>query len=93
MKINITSNFQKDVAKVEDINALKKLKEILKDLEKYDMPELYSKIKILKLEGYNDYYRIRVGKYRIGAQIHKDTMILMRFLPRKIAYRFFPPKS
>ena len=35
-------------------------------------------------------YRIRLGDYRIGIEIQKDTIIFTRFLHRKDIYKFFP---
>jgi mRNA interferase RelE/StbE len=45
---------------------------------------------VKKLKGHQDYYRIRVGDYRIGFAIVDSTVILSRFLHRKEIYRFFP---
>ncbi|MBC7778348.1 MAG: type II toxin-antitoxin system RelE/ParE family toxin [Phycisphaerae bacterium] len=43
-----------------------------------------------KLEGYDQYYRIRIGDYRIGVKLEDDTLIFMRVLHRKEIYRYFP---
>ncbi|HBY75652.1 MAG TPA: plasmid stabilization protein, partial [Cyanobacteria bacterium UBA11148] len=45
-------------------------------------------LKKLKTEG--DYYRIRVGDYRIGIVINEDVVVFVRVLHRKEAYRYFP---
>lgn len=45
---------------------------------------------VKKLKGHQDYYRIRIGDYRIGFALVGDTVILSRFLHRKEIYRFFP---
>jgi mRNA-degrading endonuclease RelE of RelBE toxin-antitoxin system len=45
---------------------------------------------ISKLEGYEHYYRIRVGEYRIGVKIENHVVVFMRVLHRKEIYRYFP---
>lgn len=45
-----------------------------------------------KLKGYKDKYKVRIGDYRIGITISKDTQTLIfeRIAHRKEIYRFFP---
>lgn len=45
-----------------------------------------------KLKGYSDKYKIRVGNYRIGITIDKETQVLIceRIAHRKDIYRTFP---
>ena len=43
-----------------------------------------------KIEGYQNYYRIKVGEYRLGIKVIKNTVELIRFLHRKDIYRRFP---
>lgn len=45
-----------------------------------------------KLKGYSDKYKIRIGDYRIGITINKETQILVceRVAHRKDIYRTFP---
>ncbi|MGD1913346.1 MAG: type II toxin-antitoxin system RelE/ParE family toxin [Rivularia sp. (in: cyanobacteria)] len=45
-------------------------------------------IKKLKADG--DYYRIRIGDYRIGLRIYDDVIVFVRALQRKDIYRYFP---
>lgn len=45
---------------------------------------------LTKLEGYDSYYRLRVGDYRIGIKTENDVVIFMRVLHRKEIYRYFP---
>lgn len=42
----------------------------------------------MKAEG--NYYRIRVGEYRIGMAVNENTAIFVRVLNRKEIYRYFP---
>jgi mRNA interferase RelE/StbE len=45
---------------------------------------------IKKIEGYDNYYRLRVGDYRLGLKLSGDTVELIRFLHRRDIYRRFP---
>ncbi|MGA1264796.1 MAG: type II toxin-antitoxin system RelE family toxin, partial [Prochlorothrix sp.] len=51
---------------------------------------------LLKLKGYDTYYRIRVGDYRIGLEVlHQSDsgnleIVFVRVLHRKEIYRYFP---
>jgi len=47
-------------------------------------------LSINKMQGFNSYYRIRIGNYRIGFKKEGLTIIFMRALHRKDIYRFFP---
>ncbi|WP_372961269.1 type II toxin-antitoxin system RelE/ParE family toxin [Methanoregula sp.] len=43
------------------------------------------------MKGYEQYYRIRVGQYRIGCKITDDnTIIFYRVKSREEIYRSFP---
>lgn len=81
--------FLKDLAELPDAQR-KKIEKIvfeeipgLKDLtEKYDFK---------KMQGYENYYRIRVGSFRIGCEIQKgNRVIFYRIKNRKDIYRVFP---
>jgi len=45
---------------------------------------------VKKLKGAENYYRIRLGDYRVGIILEKETLIFVRFLHRKDIYRYFP---
>ena len=47
-------------------------------------------ISIKKIAGFNGYYRIRIGNYRIGFKKENGKIIFMRALHKKDIYRFFP---
>lgn len=50
-----------------------------------------SQIKNLKkLNGYDNFYRIRVGEYRIGIKIENEIVYFVVFEHRKDIYRKFP---
>jgi mRNA interferase RelE/StbE len=46
---------------------------------------------IAKMKGFEHYYRIRIGHYRIGCKItDENTIILYRVKSREEIYRVFP---
>ena len=45
---------------------------------------------IKKLTGYDFYYRIRIGDYRIGVKIEGETVYFVVFEHRKDIYKRFP---
>ena len=56
-----------------------------------DSGDIFSDSDIVKMKGYPDYYRIRVGNYRIGCKITTpDTIIFFRVVSREEIYKVFP---
>jgi len=55
-------------------------------------PFSHERIQMEKLSGYEDYYKIRIGNYRIGIEVFRDERIarFSRVLHRKDFYRHFP---
>ena len=45
---------------------------------------------IKKLSGYDVYYRIRVGDYRIGIKVENEVVYFAAFEHRKDIYKSFP---
>jgi mRNA interferase RelE/StbE len=43
-----------------------------------------------KLVGTKEYYRMRIGDYRVGFKIDGSTVVFMRVLHRKEIYKYFP---
>jgi len=64
---------------------LLKLIEMLKTID--SLSELQN---IKKIKGYDNYYRLRVGDYRLGLKLSGNTVELIRFLHRRDIYRRFP---
>ena len=43
-----------------------------------------------KMQGYDSFYRVRLGDYRVGIEVLENEVIFVRFLYRKDIYKFFP---
>ena len=46
--------------------------------------------KIEKMQGYDDYFKIRFGSYRVGLKLENEEVIVQIVMHRKEIYRFFP---
>ncbi len=88
MKVKFESTFQKDLTKINDKKILQKLKSIILNCKEAEGVNEIENLK--KLQGYKTFYRLRIGDYRVGIEINKDTIIFTRFLHRKDIYKFFP---
>jgi mRNA interferase RelE/StbE len=74
--------------KVKDKRLLKQVQKIIAQVE--SATSLTDLQNLKKLEGYETYYRIRVGEYRIGIEVLEGQVIFVCFLNRKDIYRYFP---
>jgi mRNA interferase RelE/StbE len=89
VKIQFKESFAKDLKKKSrENNLLARVKEIIKAVEAAQSLDEMNNVKKLKAEG--NYCRIRVGDYRIGLKIEKETLVFVRFLHRSEIYRYFP---
>jgi len=43
-----------------------------------------------KMKVVDNYYRMRIGNYRIGFKVEFQNLILLRFMHRKDIYKYFP---
>lgn len=87
MRLEIKKQFLKDIE-----NVPKNIKiEIVSIIELIETsPSLQELPNLKKLKGHSNYYRIRIGQYRMGIALVDDAVVLSRFLHRKEVYRFFP---
>lgn len=88
MNTYFEASFEKDLKKLKDRAVLQTVKEIIADVKQAKTIRDIAHVK--KLQGYERYYRIRFGRYRIGLEINHDAVIFVRCLHRKDMYRYFP---
>lgn len=89
MIVEFDKSFEKSLDKLKDKSLYPKIEKVIIKLE--NISSLLSISQIKKLEGYKNYYRYRVGDYRIGFEIINETTI--RFIViahRKEIYKSFP---
>jgi mRNA interferase RelE/StbE len=88
MKVDFRDSFVKDLKGIKNKAVLKKVKEIIETIENVHSLSGISNLK--KLKGQDNYFRLRVGDYRLGLVLKNDSVILVRFLNRKDIYKYFP---
>jgi len=89
VNLKIERTFERDLRKIKNKTVLKELKKIIEELEKIShLREFNGDLK--KLRAGTNFWRIRIGDYRVGLEIEKDTVIFVRILPRKDIYKYFP---
>jgi mRNA interferase RelE/StbE len=89
VNIEFKKSFARDLKKkAQEIKLRSRVKEIIHEVDNAESLYEIKNIKKLKAEG--DYYRIRLGDYRIGLKIKDDTVFFVRFLHRNEIYRYFP---
>lgn len=88
MKTAFKESFARDLKAVRNKKLLKRVKEVIEAVEQAEV--LTSLPQLKKLKGEQNYFRLRVGEYRIGVAIEEDTVVFVRFLARKDIYRYFP---
>ena len=74
--------------RITDKSLLRRVRGTIEDVERAqsinDLPNLK------KLKSSKNYYRLRIGDYRIGLAVEDDVLVFVRFLNRKEIYRYFP---
>ncbi|RUR76738.1 type II toxin-antitoxin system RelE/ParE family toxin [Chlorogloeopsis fritschii PCC 9212] len=88
MKAEFRKSFEKDLGKIQDEDLLLRIKNVIEQVEIAESLLEISNIKKLKADG--NYYRIRVGDYRIGFAEDENMITFVRVLHRKEIYRYFP---
>ncbi len=88
MKVEFKESFAKDLKGVKDKVILKRVQELIEAIEKVD--SLVDMPNLKKLKGGGNYFRLRIGDFRVGISLENDTVIFVRFLNRKDIYKYFP---
>jgi mRNA interferase RelE/StbE len=88
VKVCFRQSFTKDLAGVKDKSLLRRVKATIEAVEKAESLDQINGLK--KLKGGGNYYRLRIGNYRVGLSVEADKVIFVRFINRKDIYRYFP---
>ena len=88
MKTEYKSSFVKDLKKVKSGDVKQRLLKVMEQVE--NCQNLLEIENVKKLHGAKDYYRIRIGEFRVGLKVEDNVVIFIRFLDRKDIYRYFP---
>ena len=88
MKTAFRETFARDLKGVRDKNLLQRVKESIEAVERADSLNALPNLK--KLKGAKNYFRLKIGDYRIGLALESDAVVFVRFLDRKDIYKYFP---
>jgi len=89
MKIHYDRSFLKSVSKIKDPTTLIRVYEVICRIEQLETIKKLNGTK--KITGYSEYYRIKIGDYRIGFEkISHDEIRLILAAHRKDIYNRFP---
>lgn len=92
MKFRVDKSFDRDMDRIKDERVLGRLRTLISTILGVDTLREIPHIK--KIEGYETYYRIKMGDYRLGMEaISGREVVLLRFLHRKDIYRYFPKRG
>lgn len=88
MIVKIDKSFERDTDRIRDKKLNHKIAIVIENCQQSSK---FSQIRgIKKLQGSSEYYRIRIGNYRLGIQIIGNLIIFERCLHRKEIYKYFP---
>jgi mRNA interferase RelE/StbE len=88
VKVEFRESFTKDLKGVKDKSLLNRAKELINTIEGVSTLAELSNLK--KLKGGGNYFRLRIGDYRVGIALEDETVVFVRFLNRKDIYKYFP---
>lgn len=88
MKIAFEQRFLRDLKKIDDQDVLGRVEKAIAEIK---TAKTLSQLQhIRKMRTHENYYRLRLGDYRIGLEVLNDTVFFVRVLNRKDIYRYFP---
>lgn len=89
MKTLFDESFWKSIKKIKDKKIKARVANLIEEFE--NAKTLYDVSNVKKLQGYNSFYRVRLGDYRIGLElIDSETVLFIIAAQRKEIYRIFP---
>lgn len=88
MRLEFRRSFLKDIRKIKDASIRERLKQTIQSMEA--AKDLHVMTDLKQIKGTSDYYRLRIGDYRLGLKMVDDSLEVIRFLPRGDIYKKFP---
>ena len=89
MILEFDKSFLKSLDNIRDSKTLLRLEKNITDLENAESMHEISNLR--KLSGFKNYYRIRIGDYRLGFELINSNIIrLIVIAHRKDIYKIFP---
>ena len=88
MRTRFKPSFKKDLKKIRDSKILESIEIVIDVVKAADTIKTVPNL--IKMKGYEGFYRLRMGDYRIGIKLVNDEVIFVRVLHRREIYRYFP---
>lgn len=89
MLLKFDHNFQKALEKIRDDKLFERIRQVINDCE--EATSLKDVRNVKKIIGFRNYYRIKLGQYRVGIELENgNTVRFITVLHRKEIYRKFP---
>jgi len=89
MNVEFDHSFLKSLRKLKDVQLREKVEQLILSLEQTDSLSKISSVQ--KIVGFNSYYRVRIGDYRLGLEkLSTDSVRLIVIAHRKDIYDLFP---
>lgn len=88
MKTVFHASFLRDVKKLRDAKVRRAVASAISNAEQAPSIEQVRGVK--RLSGHREYYRIRIGDWRLGLILQGDVISFVRCLNRREVYRYFP---
>ena len=89
MRTRFKGTFIRDLRKIGNGELAARVQQAVEEVERVNtLSELHD---LKKMHGTKDFYRIRIGDYRIGVEVEGDVVTFLRCLHRRDIYRYFPP--
>jgi mRNA interferase RelE/StbE len=77
VKFRIEKSFDRDLDRIKDKELLRKLRALISAIENTDTIREIPHIK--KIEGYESYYRIKIGDHRLGMEAVSSKEVILYF--------------
>ncbi len=88
MDVLFEAAFAKDLRRIRDKKLRRRIQNVITEVKSANnLDDVHS---LIKMQGYDTFYRVRLGNYRIGVELVGTTLIFVRALHRKDIYRKFP---
>ena len=89
MIIKFDKSFIKDITKLKNKKVADEVKKLITTLETLNNISEVKNVK--KMEGFANFYRIRIGDYRIGIELENyNSVTFLKLKHRKDIYKYFP---
>ncbi|SOD18800.1 type II toxin-antitoxin system RelE family toxin [Pedobacter xixiisoli] len=88
MVVQYNKKFLKDLSSLPKKDRDKIENFVFDEINQYNSSSEINKLE--KLSGYQHYYKIRFGNFRIGIKLENESLTFERVLHRKEIYKLFP---